>query len=184
MNCCCNTLSFPIIHVCVECDLVVSRGGGAGTFPKLLPIPPTHSRILMERLACTHQHFHPGKRGGDAKYASFSSSSSQRTRLRRFYAKWNCVIAQTLCSEKAYIRRQIDVKTTKCRDFTRILASFFLNSYNRRNIIVKTSQRRHFTANLREKKIRGKKARARAYMAEYGDFARLFWLFKFFSRKN
>ncbi len=93
-------------------------------------------------------------------------------------------MAQKLCSEKAYIRRQIDVKTTKCRDFTRILASFLLNSYNRRNIIVKTSQRRHFAAFLREKKVRAKKARARAYMAVYGDFARIFCPFKnFFAQK-
>ncbi len=90
-------------------------------------------------------------------------------------------MAQNLCSEKAYIRRRIDVKTTKCRDFRRILASFLPNSYNRRNIIVKTSQRRDFAAFLREKKTRAKKAHARAYMVLYGDFARIFCPFKIFS---
>ena len=86
------------------------------------------------------------------------------------------MIAQNLCSKKAYIKRKIDVKSTKCRDFARILTIFPPNSYNRLNIIVKTSQRRYLTAILREKKFCGKKAPAPAYKAVYGDFApRLFF---------
>ncbi len=103
---------------------------------------------------------------------------TQRTRVRRFYAKQNCLIVQNLFSKKAYIRRNIDVKTTKCRDFARISTLFQSNSYNRRNISVKPSQRRYITAILREKKICVKKAQALAYTAVYGDFAPKLYFFR------
>ena len=88
------------------------------------------------------------------------------------------MIAQNLCSKIAYIRRKIDVKTTKCRDFARILTIFLLNSYIRRNIIVKPSQRRYSTAILREKKVCEKRAPALAYTAVYGVFAPRFYFFR------
>ena len=88
------------------------------------------------------------------------------------------MVAQNLFSKKADIRRNIDVKTTKCRDFARILTLFLSNSYNRRNIIVKPSQRRYITAILREKKFCAKKARALAYTAVYDDFAPKIYFFR------
>ncbi len=87
-------------------------------------------------------------------------------------------MAQNLCREKAYIRRKIDVETTKCRDFARILTYFFPNAYNGRNIIVKPSQRRDFTTILRENYFCVKRARARAHKAVHGEFAPIFYFFR------
>ena len=98
---------------------------------------------------------------GAAKNQMRKTVGSQRTRLRRFYANFFCVITPNLYSEKAYNRRQIAVKTSKCRDFTQNLFSFFLTSYNGRNIIVITSQRRYFAAISRQKIFAQKERRRR-----------------------
>ncbi len=84
--------------------------------------------------------------------------------------------------KKAYNRRKIAVKTSKCRDFTQILIVFSSRSYNGRNIIVEPSQRRYFTMILREKIIREKRAQARAQMYPvrriYADIPSFFNFFR------
>ncbi len=109
---------------------------------------------------------------------------TQRTRLRRFYAKIFCVIAPNLFSKKAYNRRKCDVKPSKCRDFTQFLTVFSLGSYNGRNIIAKASQRRYFMAILRKNIFCAKRARTQAYARFYVDFTRIFALHSiFFAQK-
>ena len=89
------------------------------------------------------------------------------------------MIAQNLCSKIAYIRRKIDVKTTKCRDFARILTIFLPNSYIRRNSIVKPSQRSvDIYGDFAQKKVCEKRSPALAYTAEYGVFAPRFYFFR------
>ena len=92
---------------------------------------------------------------------------TQQTRLRQNLRKEKFVIARNLCSERAFIRRKFNVQSSKCRDFTQILADFLLNSYNRRNIIMKTLQQGYFTAFLRKKRVR-----AQAYATMCVDFLR------------
>ncbi len=98
---------------------------------------------------------------------------------RKFFAP----LREFYVVKKAYNRRKIDVKPSKCRDFTQILTVFSLVCYNGRNIIAKASQRRYFTAFLRKFFLR-KKARARAYARLYVDFTRIFALHRiFFAQK-
>ncbi len=107
--------------------------------------------------------------------------TAKRTRLRRFYAKKICVIARILCSKKAYDRRKIDVKPSKCRDFTQILTVFSLVVI----MGVISLQKCRSVDTLRQfcaKENCAKKARARAYARLYVDFTQIFARHRIFFR--
>ncbi len=84
-------------------------------------------------------------------FSFFFLNGTQRTRLRRFCAKWNCVIVQIYLVKKPCNGRKIIAKPSQRRFFAPNLGLFFNISIIRRNFDVKPSQRRYFTSILRKK---------------------------------